>query len=51
LASGEAGPDSADHGLRRATHTGFKWYKVKGKIKEIAGTLSGNTGLEAEGKK
>jgi len=24
---------------------------VKGKIKKIAGTLSGNTGLEAEGKK
>jgi hypothetical protein len=40
LASGEAGPASADHGLRRATHTGFKWYKVKGKIKEIAGTLT-----------
>ncbi len=28
-----------------------KWHKVKGKIKEIAGKVSMNPDLEAEGKK
>ena len=27
-----------------------KWHQVKGKVKEIAGALGGNPGLEAEGK-
>jgi uncharacterized protein YjbJ (UPF0337 family) len=38
--------------MKSSTHDGAagRWHRVKGRIKEFAGKISRNPGLEAEGK-